>query len=73
MSDAPFSLEEKLGRLREIVAQMQQGISDFDQQMKLFQEGTTLVNSCREFLDKTETSVQQLIKGEITDFPHTGL
>ncbi len=60
----PFSLEEKLTEIRSIVEKMQQGISDFDQQVALFEQGTRLVQDCRQYLNQSELQIQQLISGE---------
>ena len=63
-----FSLEETLSQLRKLVDDMQKGVGDFDQQIALFQKGQTLIKASREYLDKSELQVQQLIGGELQDF-----
>lgn len=64
-----FSLEQHLKDLRQLVDQMQQGVNDFDQQVKLFQQGQAMVKACRDYLEGAELQVQQLIEGEYQDFP----
>ncbi|MDP5171222.1 MAG: exodeoxyribonuclease VII small subunit [Bacteroidia bacterium] len=56
-----FSLEEKLENLRKILEQMQKGMSDFDRQMALFKQGQLLISECRQYLDKAELQVDQLL------------
>lgn len=59
----PFSLEEKLREIREILQKMQMGANDFDENIKLFTQGTALISDCRKYLDTAEMSVKQLING----------
>lgn len=58
-----FSLEDKLKEIREILQKMQLGANDFDENIQLFQRGTTLIAACREYLNSAEVSVKQLING----------
>lgn len=58
-----FSLEEKLKEIREILQKMQVGANDFDENLKLFAQGTALIGECRKYLDTAEVSVKQLING----------
>ena len=60
-----FSLEQKLTELRTLVEKMNQGVSDFDKQVELFQQGTKLIEECREYLDQSEMKIQQLIDGKM--------
>ncbi|MEZ4851848.1 MAG: exodeoxyribonuclease VII small subunit [Bacteroidia bacterium] len=60
----PFSLEKKLEEIRQLVEKMQRGVSDFDQQVDLFKQGNQLIKECREYLDKSELKIEQLIKEE---------
>lgn len=63
-----ISLEKNLAEIRKIVEKMQKGVSDFDQQMTLFKEGTRLIDVCREYLNESELKVQQLIQGKESPF-----
>ena len=57
-----FLLEEKLRRIRKLLDQMQSGELDFDENVKLFTEGTELIEACRVYLDRAELRVKQLIE-----------
>ena len=63
-----FSLEKNLQQLRNLIDEMQKGISDFDKQIEMFQEGQRIIKVCRAYLDDTEMTVKQLINGEMEDF-----
>lgn len=68
MKEEKFSLEENLEALRVLVEKMQKGMSDFDQQVALFKEGSQLIKSCRDYLNGAELEIQQLINGEEKPF-----
>ena len=57
-----FSLEEKLREIRSLLDQMQTGTMDFDENVKLFTQGTGLIDQCRTYLDQAEMRIQQLIE-----------
>ena len=57
----PF--EENLARLEEIVAALEKGDAKLAESLKLFEEGTKLVNDCGAMLDKAEQRVVKLSKG----------
>lgn len=63
-----FSLEEKLLAVRDILEQMQKGLSDFDKQTELFKAGKKLITECREYLDASEVEVKKLVDGQLEDF-----
>lgn len=52
-----------MGRLEEIVKQLEQGNVPLEESLKLFQEGTKLIQSCTKQLDKAELEVVKLMKG----------
>ncbi len=58
-----FSLEEKLREIRNLLDNMQSGELDFDENVKLFTKGTTLIEACRKYLDEAELQVKQLVEG----------
>ncbi|MEM6348095.1 MAG: exodeoxyribonuclease VII small subunit [Bacteroidota bacterium] len=64
MSQEKFSLEDKLTEIRKLIDQMQKGVSDFDQQVALYQAGSAMIKECREYLDASELQIKQLIDGE---------
>lgn len=58
-----FSLEAKMQELRGLLNQMQSGSLDFDTNIKLFTQGTGLIQECRAYLDGAEMSVKKLTGG----------
>ena len=62
MSKTQRTFEESLARLEEIVKQMEQGNVPLADSLALFSEGTALIKSCGELLDKAEQQVVQLVK-----------
>lgn len=64
MAEEKFSLEDKLSEIRVIIEKMQQGVSDFDQQVALFQNGSEMIKECRDYLDASELQIKQLIAGK---------
>ena len=57
------TFEETLVRLEEIVAALEKGDAKLAESLKLFEEGTKLVNDCGAMLDKAEQRVVKLSKG----------
>lgn len=55
--------ETSLKRLEEIVAALEKGDASLNDSMKLFQEGTALLQSCGAMLDEAEQQVVRLRKG----------
>lgn len=55
------SFEQAMGRLEEIVGQLERGDCDLDQSLKLFEEGAKLASQCEELLDKAEQKVNLLL------------
>ena len=58
-----FSLEDKLREIRSLLDNMQTGDLDFDENVKLFTRGTSLIEQCRKYLDEAELQVRQLVEG----------
>lgn len=63
MAAKKVSFEEKLARLEEIVAALEQGDAPLAESLKLFEEGTRLATACSTELDKAEQQVVKLMKG----------
>lgn len=64
MAAKKMSFEEKLSRLEEIVAALEKGDAPLADSLRLFEEGTKLVNACSTELDKAEQQqVVKLMKG----------
>ena len=57
------TFEENMARLEEIVTLLEKGDAQLGDSLKLFEEGTKLVNTCRKELDKAEQQVVKLMKG----------
>ena len=63
MSEKSMKFEASMERLEAIVRQLEQGNAPLDESLKLFQEGTGLVQRCTELLDGAEVQVVKLMKG----------
>lgn len=61
---AKKTFEENMSRLEEIVALLEKGDAQLGDSLKLFEEGTKLVDTCRKELDQAEQQVVKLMKGE---------
>ena len=59
-----FSLEAKLREIRELMNKLQMDTHDFDENVKMFQQGTSLIAECRTYLDEAELSIHKLVGGE---------
>ena len=57
------TFEENMARLEEIVTLLEKGDAQLGASLKLFEEGTKLVDTCRKELDKAEQQVVKLMKG----------
>lgn len=55
------TFEENMQRLEEIVRAMERGDVPLEESLKLFQEGTRLVESCGKLLDDAELQVKKII------------
>lgn len=63
MREKSVSFEKSIERLDAIVRSLEQGNVPLEQALKLFQEGTGLVNTCDEMLSEAELQVVKLMKG----------
>lgn len=57
------SFEENMQRLEQIVRAMERGDVPLEESLKLFQEGTELVDSCSKRLDEAELQVKKILPG----------
>ena len=57
------SFEEKIQRLEQIVRAMERGDVALEESLKLFQEGTALVQSCSKQLDDAQLLVTKISAG----------
>jgi exodeoxyribonuclease VII small subunit len=56
--------EDQLAKLEEIVARLEDEGVGLEESLDLFEQGMTLVRSCRERLEKVEQRVAKLLKTE---------
>ena len=56
-----FSLEKALTEVRRILDAMQEEQLDFDKNIALFKEGTEWVQASRDYLDRAELMLQELL------------
>ena len=75
MSENKPSFENNIARLEQIVRAMERGDVSLDESLKLFQEGTALVQSCGKLLDEAELVVNKIMTDSNGapvegDFPH---
>lgn len=54
------TFEENMQRLEQIVRAMERGDVPLEESLKLFQEGTNLVESCGKLLDDAELQVKKI-------------
>ena len=57
------TFEENITRLEEIVSMLERGDAQLKDSLTLFEEGTKLVNTCSQMLEKAEQQVVKLQKG----------
>lgn len=55
------SFEANMARLEQIVRAMERGDVALEESLKLFQEGTALVESCGKLLDEAELQVKKIM------------
>ena len=60
MNKENMTFEENIHRLEEIVRAMDRGDVPLEESLKLFQEGTKLVESCGKLLDEAEMQVKKI-------------
>ena len=60
MSQKSKSFEENMQRLEQIVRAMERGDVALEESLKLFQEGTALVQSCGKLLDEAQLQVKKI-------------
>ena len=63
-----MTFEEKLAKLTEIVEKLEAGNElPLEDSLKLFEEGVSLVSSCREMLEKAEQRVENVLETDNGD------
>ena len=63
MSKKVQSFEENMQRLEQIVRAMEVGDAPLEESLKLFQEGTKLVETCTKQLDEAEMQIKKIVPG----------
>ena len=61
MNQENKTFEENMARLEQIVRAMERGDVPLEESLKLFREGTTLVQSCSKLLDDAQLQVQMVM------------
>lgn len=61
MSDNNKTFEESMARLEQIVRIMERGEVPLDESLKLFREGTSLVQSCGKLLEEAELEIKKVV------------
>lgn len=61
MNQKNASFEENMTRLEQIVRALERGDVQLEESLKLFQEGTQLVESCGKLLDEAELQVKKIV------------
>ncbi|MBR2490982.1 MAG: exodeoxyribonuclease VII small subunit [Ruminiclostridium sp.] len=72
MAEKKLTFEQAMGRLEEIVAQLEAGDHSLDNSLSLYEEGAKLMKQCATMLDKAEQKVMKLrtdANGELTEAP----
>ena len=60
MNQKNHTFEENMHRLEQIIRAMERGDVALDESLKLFQEGTALVEACGKLLDEAELQVKKI-------------
>ena len=72
MAEKKLTFEQAMGRLEEIVAQLESGDHPLEDALNLHAEGAQLTNPCNPLQDKAEQKVMKLrtdSSGELTEAP----
>lgn len=61
MGDNSKTFEQNMMRLEQIVRTMERGEAALEDSLKLFREGTALVQSCAKLLDEAELEIKKVL------------
>ena len=61
MNQKNHTFEENMQRLEQIVRALERGDVALEESLKLFQEGTALVEACGKLLDEAELQVKKIV------------
>jgi len=60
MAEKKLTFEQAMGRLEEIVTQLEEGDHSLENSLSLYEEGAKLMKQCAAMLDKAEQKVMKL-------------
>lgn len=60
MAEKKLTFEQSMGRLEEIVAQLERGDHPLEDSLSLYEEGAKLMKQCVTMLDRAEQKVMKL-------------
>ncbi len=63
MKKQNMTFEESMARLEVIVQAMEKGDIALEESLKLFQEGTLLIQSCTKLLDDAQLEIKKIVPG----------
>ena len=61
MNEENMTFEQSMQRLEQIVRAMERGDVALDESLKLFQEGTELVQTCTKLLDDAQLQIKKVM------------
>lgn len=61
MNQKNATFEQNMQRLEQIVRAMERGDVPLEESLKLFREGTSLVEACGKLLDESELQVKKIV------------
>lgn len=64
MNEKNATFEQNMQRLEQIVRAMERGDVPLEESLKLFQEGTGLVEACGKLLDNAQLQVNKIVAAE---------
>lgn len=64
MADKELTFEQAMERLEQIVRTMERGDVPLEESLKLFQEGTKLVNTCASLLETAKMEIEKVTKAD---------
>ena len=67
-----LTFEEALGKLEQLVEQIESGAIGLEESIARYEEGIRLVKQCRTILDSAEKRIQLLAKGEGGELAEAG-
>lgn len=66
MNNANKTFEENMQRLEQIVRTMERGDIPLEESLKLFREGTDLVQNCGKLLDEAELQIKKIVPDAVS-------